>query len=167
MNESAQATAVATPWNTGSVTEERSAAGLKLPSAELRTIRPAFGGTINDVVLTLLSEAAARYLKEHGWPTDGKLRIGCPVNVRRPGEQITLENRVSIMMPMTPARPTDVVERLRSVSAETKRIKDSGVPYAVEQMLSGNAVLPALLAAIGRSGAQQMEVMAHFIKAAN
>jgi WS/DGAT/MGAT family acyltransferase len=167
MNESAQAAAVPTPWNTGAVTEERSAAWLKLPFAEFRAIRAAFGGTINDIVLTLLSEAAARYLKDHGWPTDGKLRIGCPVNVRRPGEQITLENRVSIMMPMMPARPTDVVERLRAISAETKRIKDSGAPYAVEQLLSGNTVPPALLAAIGRSGAQQMEVMARFSKATN
>jgi diacylglycerol O-acyltransferase len=167
MNESAQATAVSTPWNAGSVTEERSAAWLKLPFADFRAIRTAFGGTINDVVLTLLSEGAARYLKDHGWSTAGNLRIGCPVNVRRPGEQITLENRVSIMIPMTPARPTDVVERLRSISAETKRIKDSGAPYAVEQMLSGNSVPPALLAAVGRSGAQQMEAMARFIKATN
>jgi hypothetical protein len=60
-----------------------------------------------------------------------------------------------------------VVERLRAVSAETKRIKDSGAPYAVEQMLSGNSVPPALLAAVGRSGAQQMEAVARFIKATN
>jgi diacylglycerol O-acyltransferase len=167
MNESAQAAAIATPWNASSVTEERSVAWLKLPFADFRAIRTAFGGTINDVVLTVLAEAAARYLKHHGWPTDGKLRIGCPVNVRRPGELITLENRVSIMMPMTPARPTDVLERLRAISAETKRIKDSGAPYAVERMLSGNSVPPALMAAVGRSGAQQMEAMARLVKATN
>jgi WS/DGAT/MGAT family acyltransferase len=166
MNETTQP-AVATPWNAGSATGERIAAWLKLPFADFRAIRTAFGGTINDVVLTVLGEGAARYLKDRGWPTNGNLRIGCPVNVRRRGEEVTLENRVSIMTPMTPARPTDVVERLRAISAETKRIKDSGAPYAVEQMLTTSTVPAALLAAAGRIGAEQMEAAAQFIKATN
>jgi diacylglycerol O-acyltransferase len=164
MNENASTVAVATPWNSGAVTEERIAAWLKLPFAEFRAIRSAFGGTINDIVLTILGEGAARYLKHHGWPTEGKLRIGCPVNVRRPGEEIKLENRVSIMMPMTPAKPMNVVERLQSITAETKRIKDSGIPYAIEQMMSTNTVQPAILAALGHVGAQQAEGAAQFVK---
>lgn len=167
MSETAQTNAVATPWNSGSVTEERTVAWLKIPFAEFRAIRTALGGTINDVVLAILGEGAARYLKDHGWPTEGKLRIGCPVNVRRPGEQVTLENRVSIMMPMTPAHPMDLVERLAGIVAETKRIKESGAPHAIEQMTSSNSVPPAMLAAIGRTGAQQLEAAAQLIKASN
>src|SRR5262249_32816828 len=134
---------------------------------DFRAMRRAFGGTINDLVLTLLSEGAARYLKEHEWPTDGSLRIGCPVNVRRPGEQVTLENRVSIMTPMMPARPMDIIERLELIAAETKRAKEGGLPNVVEQLTSSNALPPALTAAMGRLAAQQMEAMVQLVKAIN
>jgi WS/DGAT/MGAT family acyltransferase len=167
MNEAAQSAAIATPWNAGVVTEERQAAWVSLPFAEFRAIRAAFGGTINDVVLTALAEGAARYLKHHGWSTMGKLRIGCPVNVRRPGEEITLENRVSIMMPMTPAEPMDVVARLQAVALETKQIKDSGAPHAIERMMAAGTTPPAMLAALGQAGAQQLAAMGQYLRAIN
>ncbi|MBV8770869.1 MAG: wax ester/triacylglycerol synthase family O-acyltransferase, partial [Deltaproteobacteria bacterium] len=166
LNESMQRTAIATPWN-NLVTQDRRVAWVKFPFDDFRAMRRAFGGTINDLVLTLVSEAAARYLKHRGWPTDGYLRIGCPVNVRRAGEQITLENRVSIMMPMMPARPMDVVERLQVVVAETKRQKDAGLPYVIDQITSMTSMPPALTAIIGRAAAQQLETAAQFVKAIN
>ncbi|MGH7841023.1 MAG: wax ester/triacylglycerol synthase domain-containing protein, partial [Candidatus Binataceae bacterium] len=98
---------VATPWNAGLAVGERNLAYLKMPFADYRTIRAALGGTINDIVLTVLGEGAARYLTHHGWATNGNLRFGCPVNVRRPEEQVVLKNRVSMMMPSTPAAPMD------------------------------------------------------------
>jgi WS/DGAT/MGAT family acyltransferase len=165
LTESIQRPAVATPWNTGVVTQERRVAWLKFPFDDFRAMRNSFGGTINDLVLTLLSEAAGRYLKHHGWPTDGNLRIGCPVNVRRPGEQITLENRVSILLPMMPARPMDITERLQLIVAETKRQKEAGLPFIVEQMTNANVLPPALAAAMGRAAAQQMEASVQFIRA--
>jgi diacylglycerol O-acyltransferase / wax synthase len=166
LNASMQRTAISTPWN-NVVTQDRSVAWVKFPFDDFRAMRRAFGGTINDLVLTLVSEAAARYLKHHGWPTEGDLRIGCPVNVRRSGEQISLENRVSIMMPMMPARPMDLIERLRVIVAETKRQKDAGLPYVIDQMTSTNAMPPALAAAIGRVAAQQLETSAQLIKTIN
>jgi WS/DGAT/MGAT family acyltransferase len=168
VNEAAQAPIVATPWNAGLCADERSVAWLKLPFADFRAIRAAFGGTINDIVLTALGEGAARYLKHHGWPTQGNLRIGCPVNVRRAEEQVVLENRVSIMMPMTPAQPMDVVERLKSIAAETTRIKESGMPFALERMMSLNdSMPPAVIAAVSRLGTIAQEAIAQLIKAAN
>jgi WS/DGAT/MGAT family acyltransferase len=166
LNESIQRPAIATPWN-NAVTQDRSVAWAKFSFDDFRAMRRAFGGTINDLALTLVSEAAARYLKHHQWPTDGNLRIGCPVNVRRPNDQITLENRVSIMMPMMPARPMDLIERLQLIVAETKRQKDAGLPYVIDQITSMNPMPPALSAAIGRAAAQQMETSAQFIRAIN
>jgi hypothetical protein len=61
----------------------------------------------------------------------------------------------------------DVVERLRLIAAETKRQKEAGVPYIVEQMTNANPLPPALAAAIGRLGAQQMEASVQFVKAIN
>ena len=95
------------------------------------------------------------------------MRIGDPVNVRRPGEEVKLENRVSIMTPMTAAKPTDVVERLKSIIAETRRIKKSAASQAIEQATSANSVPPAFLAAMGLISARQMEAAALFVKATN
>ena len=94
------------------------------------------------------------------------MRIGDPVNVRRPGEEVKLENRVSIMTPMTAAKPTDVVERLKSIIAETRRIKKSAASQAIEQATSAD-VPPAFLAAMGLISARQMEAAALFVKATN
>jgi diacylglycerol O-acyltransferase len=165
MREMARAP-VATPWNAGLAIGERRLAHLKMPLAEYREIRAAFGGTINDIVLTVLGEGAGRYLRHHGWPTEGILRFGCPVNVRRPGEEIVLENRVSVMMPTTPAAPTDVVERLVAITRETKRIKESGAAYTMERMSSmGEAIPPVILGAVSAVGSFAMELMGAALKA--
>jgi WS/DGAT/MGAT family acyltransferase len=89
----------AAPWNAGLVGSERSLAYLKVSFGELRAIRNALGGTANDVVLTVLGEAAARYLAGHGIKSGDPIRIGCPVNVRRDTESGALGNRVSMMFP--------------------------------------------------------------------
>ncbi|MGH7863988.1 MAG: wax ester/triacylglycerol synthase domain-containing protein, partial [Candidatus Binataceae bacterium] len=60
---------VATPWNSAPVTQARSLAWLRNSFTDYRAIRNSLGGTINDIVLTVLSEGAARYLDQHGYPT--------------------------------------------------------------------------------------------------
>jgi len=140
----------ATPWNAGLVSQERTLAWLRTSFADIRAIRTAFGGTINDVVLTMLSEGAARYLRDHGGKPGGPFRIGCPVNVRREDESGSLGNRVSMMFPELPAEPMDPVARLRLVAAETQRIKEAGEPQALERLMSnGGSISPALVAMLG------------------
>src|SRR5208282_6849874 len=63
---------VAAPWNAGLVTQERSLAWLRISFADTRAIRSAIGGTVNDVVLTILAEGAARYLRHNGCPIDSR-----------------------------------------------------------------------------------------------
>ena len=65
---------VAAPWNAATVTKARSMAWMRCPVKEVARIRAAFGGTVNDVVLAMLSEGAARYLAHHGCtpPTGGR-----------------------------------------------------------------------------------------------
>jgi diacylglycerol O-acyltransferase / wax synthase len=139
----------ATPWNTGIVSQERTLAWLRTSFADIQAIRSAFGGTINDVVLTMLSEGAARYLRYHDVHPGAPLRIGCPVSVRLEDESGALGNRVSMMFPELPAEPMDPVARLKIVTAETRRIKEAGEPQALEQlMVNGGAVSPAFFATL-------------------
>jgi hypothetical protein len=90
--------------------------------SDYRVIRNAFGGTTNDVVLTVLTEGAGRYLKDHDYPTHGWFRIASPVNVRQSEDPTEFGNRVSMMFPTIPAAPMDPVERIRVVHQETERV---------------------------------------------
>jgi len=117
--------AITAPFNAGIVGPHRKLRWLKKPLGEIRDIRRALGGTINDVVLTVVSEAIARYLVEHGEHVDGQhLRIMCPVNVRTEGQQGALGNQVSAIFPMLPAWPMNPLTRLGAVCAEVERIKN-------------------------------------------
>ncbi|HJU10630.1 MAG TPA: wax ester/triacylglycerol synthase family O-acyltransferase [Candidatus Binataceae bacterium] len=160
--------AIASPWNAGMAVGTRHLSWLKMALADYRAIRNAFGGTINDIVLTVLGEGAARYLQHHGWPTDGMLRFACPVNVRRPGEEVTLENRISTIMPTTPAAPFDVIERLKLITQQTKHLKQSGAPYIMERMTSlAASIPPAVMGAASTIGAATTELIAGLIRAMN
>ena len=142
---------VATPWNGGLVGGRRDLAWVNNSFRDYRAIRQAFGGTVNDIVVTVLTEAAARYLNHHGYSTDGFLRLGCPVSVRRSDEQTDLGNRVSMMFPTIPAAPMDVVERHKVVREEIDRIKAAGLAQALADSTELADLTPAgLMAAAGR-----------------
>jgi diacylglycerol O-acyltransferase len=140
----------ATPWSAGVVSQERTLAWLSTSFSDIRAVRAAFGGTLNDVVLTILSEGAARYLRDHGVKPTAPLRLGCPVNVRSQDESGSLGNRVSMMFPELSAEPMDPVARLKLVSAETQRIKDAGEAQALARLMNITEPLtpPALIATI-------------------
>jgi WS/DGAT/MGAT family acyltransferase len=115
---------ITAPFNAGLVGPKRRVRYLKKPFAEIREIRRALGGTINDVVLTVVSEAVARYLDGHGEVTDGQyMRVMCPVSVRTEDQAGALGNQVSAIFPVLPAWPMNARQRLNAVCTETDRIK--------------------------------------------
>lgn len=134
---------ITAPWNAGNVGPKRDFSWRKFNFADFREIRSAFGGTVNDVVLAVMSEAAARYLQAHEERTVGQhLRIMCPVNVRREDEHGALGNRVSAIFPMFDAEPMDIDERLRKVRWETEQIKHNREAQAMELMMESAPSIP-------------------------
>lgn len=116
--------AITAPFNASLVGPKRNVRFLKRGFAEIREIRRALGGTINDVVLTVVSEGIARYLKEHEEPVGNQhMRIMCPVNVRTEDQQGALGNQVSAIFPMLPAWSMPLKNRLAVICAEMERIK--------------------------------------------
>ena len=114
-----------TIWNRP-VSRRRRFAFSTISFQEVRAIRAALGGTVNDVALTVLGGALGRYLDEHGVRTRGKkLRLMTPVSVRSDSEQGDLGNRVSMMLPEVPIGISDVVERLSAVRGEMGRMKSA------------------------------------------
>ena len=116
--------AITAPFNAGLVGPHRNVQWMKKSFGDIREIRRALGGTINDVVLAVVTEAVARYLAGHGERADRQyLRLMCPVNVRTEDQKGALGNQVSGIFPMLPAWPMVATARLEAVITEMERIK--------------------------------------------
>jgi WS/DGAT/MGAT family acyltransferase len=129
-----------TPFNAPLSTERRFA-WHGLPFADIRAIRSALGGTVNDVVLAILSGALGRYLRARGLPTEGvELRAMCPVSMRRPDERGALGNLVSIMIAPLYVGITDPIARLTAERQAMERLKSedqAGGLYSLQQLMNG------------------------------
>ena len=130
--------AITAPFNAGMVGPRRELSWMRQSFDEIREIRRAFGGTINDVVLTVVSEAVASYLAEEGEDTvDRYIRVMCPVNVRTEDQKGALGNRVSAIFPVLPAWQMPARQRLAAVTTETERIKANQDAQALTMMQEG------------------------------
>ncbi|MGI8550445.1 MAG: WS/DGAT/MGAT family O-acyltransferase [Dehalococcoidia bacterium] len=140
--------APATPFN-GPLSTRRQFAWAEFSFAEIRSIRSALGGTINDVVLAVLSGALGRYLRAHGYPTDGvELRAMCPVSMRRAEERGALGNLVSMLFAPLYVGIADPIERLNRERSEIERLKQTDQAGGLYAMTSlANMVPPAFQAA--------------------
>ena len=135
--------ALTAPWNAGVIGPHRKLVWHIASFADLRTIRRAFGGTLNDVVLAVFIEGAARYLAEKGERVQGgKLRVMCPVNVRHEDDQGVMGNRVSALFPMFEAEVLGVTERLKRVRWETERLKQNRDAQAMSLMMDSTPEVP-------------------------
>jgi WS/DGAT/MGAT family acyltransferase len=93
---------------------------------EVKRIKNALGGTVNDVMLAAVSGALGRYLRQHGHSThELELRAMVPISVRTAGEHGALGNRVSSYMAPLPVWCEDPAERLRLVSETMGDLKHS------------------------------------------
>ncbi len=130
------------------VTPRRALAWTEMPFADVRAIRNAVGGTVNDVALTILAGALARYLGLHS--TDGvvpELRVLIPVNVRREDEQGTLGNRVSFMVAGLPLAVRDPVQKLVAISKQVQGLKRARAPEGLDMVAQLLSQVPPPFAA--------------------
>src|SRR6266542_549591 len=83
---------------------------------EVKLIRKAVGGTVNDVVLTAITRGFRDLLAGRGELVDGQVvRSMVPVSVRAEEERGTLNNRVSAVLVNLPVGETDPLARLAKV----------------------------------------------------
>ena len=112
------------PFN-GPISGERHFAWVETSFAEIRGIRSALGGTVNDVVLAIVAGGLGRYLRAHSMaiqPTT-ELRAMCPVSVRAADERGALGNLVSMMIAPLYVGVADPVERLTMEREAMERLK--------------------------------------------
>jgi diacylglycerol O-acyltransferase / wax synthase len=124
---------------------------------QFKAIKNALGGTVNDVVLAVVSGALGRYLRMHGEATEGTvLRAMVPISVRADVERGALGNRVAAMWAPLPVGMADPVQRLLTISRDMDGIKESGQAVGAEVLteLSGFAP-PTIMAQAARLQARQ------------
>jgi WS/DGAT/MGAT family acyltransferase len=93
---------------------------------EVKAIKNALGGTVNDVVLANVSGALRRFLNQRGEDPDAlDFRAMVPVNVRAADESGKMGNRVSTVAVQLPLNVSDPRARLARVIERTQAMKDS------------------------------------------
>ncbi len=112
--------------------------------AEARAIRAALEGTVNDVVLTVLSGAVSRYVQLHGQQTEGRpLRVMVPVSLRQEGQRGALGNLVSMLPVDIPLDIANPVERFRYINRKTGVMKSGRVAEGLNLFSALMGILPA------------------------
>lgn len=111
-----------TPFS-GALTPHRAVAFARVPLADLKDLKNAYGGKVNDVILALTSHALRGWLLDHGGLPDKPLVASCPISVRKEGAEAAT-NQISAMLVPLPVHLADPGEALREIIASTKRSKD-------------------------------------------
>jgi WS/DGAT/MGAT family acyltransferase len=100
-----------TPWNK-SVGPDRRFAMRSESLANIKRLKEATGGTVNDVVMAICAGALREYLLHHDALPDEPLRAMVPVSVRTGMEEDPWTNRVSSIVAELPTNCDDPLERV-------------------------------------------------------
>jgi diacylglycerol O-acyltransferase / wax synthase len=119
---------------------------VKISLPEIKEIKNAFGGTVNDVVLALAAGAMRKLLLSRGEepPAQG-LRAMVPVNVRRAGEQLALGNKISSLFVALPVTEEDPLKRYRAQVAEAESLKAGSGGLGASTLIDVSSLAPPIL----------------------
>jgi WS/DGAT/MGAT family acyltransferase len=135
---------------TGSIGPHRVWSWARVRLGDVKAVRAELGGTVNDVVLTIVAQGFRELLESRGEPVEGRvLRALVPVSVRRPGEKGAYNNRVSGVFAELPVGLVDPRERLTSIRAQMDGVKESKQAVAGDVLASLSGFAPPLLLALG------------------
>src|SRR5215211_2564549 len=115
---------------------------------DFKRIKNALGGTVNDVVLTVVSGALRSWLRSRGVKTEGlELRALVPVSIRAEDERAKLGNRIAAMRGPLPVYIEDPVKRLDAVRQAMDGLKESKQALGAEVISRFNDFAPPTLLA--------------------
>ena len=113
--------------------------------AEVKAVGSSAGSTVNDVLISALSGALARYLRSFDESVD-HLTTMVPVNIRPPDQPLPRElgNKFALVMLHLPTAEMTPLERLAEVHRRMARIKDSPEVFITSAMAEGIGHLNAV-----------------------
>lgn len=128
---------------------ERKFCWTDFPLADAQAIREKGGGTLNDVILTVVTRAVADYVQLHGEPVAGRfIRMVCPVNVRRDDAGESLGNQISFLPVALPLDIHKPRELLHAVAQRTEIMKNARAAHLITLLASWLGAAPPPLQAL-------------------
>ncbi|HKJ25873.1 MAG TPA: wax ester/triacylglycerol synthase family O-acyltransferase [Myxococcota bacterium] len=125
--------------------------------ADIKGLRRHLGGSLNDIVLTVVTGAVRRFLEGRQCdPTELTFRVMAPVSVRSKEERGSLGNRVSAWIVELPIGEPDPREQLARISEQTIELKASKEAVAAELLTQAAEFTPTALLALGARNATRM-----------
>jgi len=142
--------APATPFNKP-ITPHRRFAFRSVDLTRVKTVKNAFGVSVNDVVMAMCAGALRRWLADHDALPGAPLIAMIPVSVRDPASKGALGNKVSAMLATLPTHMIDPDQRLEIVHAATRiaKAQQAAIPQGLVDQISDFAP-PALTARAAR-----------------
>ena len=140
----------------GAIGPHRRWAWARSQLSDVRRVRGAFGGTVNDVVLTIVAGGFRALLAARGESTQRDVRTLVPVSVRSGEEHGEYNNRVSAIFANLPVGIEDPVRRLAAMRAQMEHHKHSGEAVAGDVLVGLTGFAPAMLLALGLRAATRM-----------
>ncbi|PWU11525.1 MAG: hypothetical protein C5B51_02480 [Terriglobia bacterium] len=108
-------------------TGERRFCWTEFSFGEVQIIKRALGTTVNDVFLSVLGRAIARYVRLHGEPVAGRfVRVVCPFSLRSDDQRESLGNQISFFPVALPLDIEDPIAMLKAVAKRTQIMKSAG-----------------------------------------
>jgi diacylglycerol O-acyltransferase / wax synthase len=129
--------------------KHRRLATVGVPLEDLKAIKRALGGTVNDAVLAAVTGGLRALLLARGeTPPGAGLRAMVPVNVRPAGDGRSLGNRISSLFVTLPVDEADPLRAYLRVRAETSSHKLGGQVLGSSTLLDLAGLAPPLLHAV-------------------
>ena len=118
--------------------------------ADVKTIRTAAGGTVNDVVLAAITAGFRALLETRGEAAEDEVvRTLVPVSVRSDAERGMFNNRVSGLFPGLPVGIASPLQRLHAISEQLAGLKESNQAVAGDALVQLAGFAPPMLMALG------------------
>jgi len=99
---------------------------------DVKLVKNALGGTVNDVVLAVCAGALSKWLADHGEHPEEDLVGMVPISVRTEDDKGSMGNRVSAMLVKLVSTLDDPVERLAAIREATKDAKEQDKAISAE-----------------------------------
>lgn len=124
------------PLNPRAIGPARAFRRCSFPLDEIKGIKRALGGTVNDVALAIATGGLRRYLTRAGVDPAAlrDFRAMLPVNIRAAGDR-GMGNQVAMMLAPLPLYEPDVARRLARVHEQTERLKHETAQVATSRLL--------------------------------
>lgn len=145
-----------------SISAQRRFAFAQVSLDDVKMVKNALGGTVNDVVLALCAGALRNYLDDEGERPDKDLVAMVPISVRTEEQKGTMGNQVASMLVSLATTISDPAARLAAITEGTKAAKEQERAVGVSDLMNWVEFAAPAVAARAARLASSMRVADRF-----